>query len=218
MWFLTSWMLVGQGFFFDDTFSCPTIADVNKCKEHICSLPPGDRLNAMSSHANSIIFAFDNKLMICENDFLVPILSSFLYLGSLLGFFVIPYIADNWGRKVGMRISWGIFVVGTLTLGIADSPNMIGLGELLTGFGCNPAITLCYSFINEQVLRAKRQYYGVIIQVFLAIGECTIAFMFMPSYSWRVVIFILFGMVVLTWFSFGYLIESPKFLIGRSKK
>jgi hypothetical protein len=83
---------------------------------------------------------------------------------------------------------------------------MVGMGQLLTGFGCNPAITLCYSFINEQVLRKKRQYYGLIIQVFLAIGEVTIAFMFIPKYSYKVVLFILLGMVVLVWFSLGYLL------------
>lgn len=172
----------------------------------------------MSWHANSIVFAFESKQMICQNDYLNPILTSLLYLGSLLGFFVIPHMADNWGRCIAIRLSWALFAFGVLIIGIADSPNMVGLGQLLTGFGCNPAITLCYSFINQQVLRAKRQYYGVILQIFLAIGECTIAFMFMPNYSWRVVIFILLGMVILNWFLLSYLIESPKFLINRSKK
>lgn len=135
-----------------------------------------------------------------------PVLQSLLYFGSLLGFFVIPYVADNWGRRVAMRISWTFFVVGIIFNCLADSPNMVGMGQLLTGFGCNPAITLCYSFINEQVLRKKRQYYGLIIQVFLAIGEVTIAFMFIPKYSYKVVLFILLGMVVLVWFSLGYLL------------
>lgn len=71
-----------------------------------------------------------------------------LYVGSLLGFFVIPYVADNWGRKISIRISWTLFLFGILANALADSPNMIGLGQLLTGFGCNPAITLCYSFLN----------------------------------------------------------------------
>lgn len=69
-----------------------------------------------------------------------------------------------------MRISWTFFVIGILFNLLADSPNMVGMGQLLTGFGCNPAITLCYSFLNEQVLRKKRQYYGLFIQVSLAIG------------------------------------------------
>jgi hypothetical protein len=47
---------------------------------------------------------------------------------------------------------------------------MIGIGQLLIGFGCNPAITLCYSFLNEQVIGDKRQKYGLFIQIALAIG------------------------------------------------
>lgn len=199
-------MLVGQGFFFDNSYTCNHIEDQEQCKKYICDLSQTERPAALKSHANSIVFAFDREYFICENEYLRPILQSLLYFGSLLGFFVIPYIADNWGRRIAMRISWGIFAIGIIFLSLADSPNMIGMGQLLTGFGCNPAITLCYSFINEQVLRAKRQYYGVIIQVFLAIGECTIAFMFIPDYSWRVVCFILLGLVAATWVSLTYLL------------
>ena len=47
---------------------------------------------------------------------------------------------------------------------------MIGLGQFFTGFGCNPAITLAYSFINEQCLGKSRQLYSIAIQVFLALG------------------------------------------------
>jgi OCT family organic cation transporter-like MFS transporter 4/5 len=78
----------------------------------------------------------------------VPILQSLLYAGSLVGFFVIPYIADNWGRKLGLTISWGFFFFGILFMALADSTNMLALGQFVSGFGCNPAITLCYSFIN----------------------------------------------------------------------
>lgn len=105
-----------------------------------------------------------------------------------------------------MRISWGIFAIGILFIGIADSPHMVGIGQLLTGFGCNPAITLCYSFLNEQVLGSKRQYYGVIIQVLLAIGECTIALVFLPGYGWEVVCYILFSLVVVVLISMTYLV------------
>lgn len=99
-----------------------------------------------------------------------PVLTSLLYAGSLIGFFVIPYVADNWGRRPAMRIAWACFAIGILLITLADAPNMVGMGQLLTGFGCNPAITLCYSFLNEQVLGHKRQNYGLIIQVFFAVG------------------------------------------------
>jgi OCT family organic cation transporter-like MFS transporter 4/5 len=71
-----------------------------------------------------------------------------VFVGSLAGFFVIPYIADNWGRKISIRVSWGIGTLGVLVVALADSANMIGLGYFFAGFGTNPAITLCFSFIN----------------------------------------------------------------------
>jgi len=88
----------------------------------------------------------------------------------LVGFFIFPFLADNWGRKITIKISWIFFILGLIILAIGDSPNMIGLGQFLTGFGCNPAITLAYSFINEQCLRKSRQLYSIGIQVFLALG------------------------------------------------
>lgn len=71
-----------------------------------------------------------------------------LFVGAMFGFFVIPYMADNYGRKLAMRVSWGIGTVAVMIVCIADSPNMIGLGLFLIGFGANPATTLCFSFIN----------------------------------------------------------------------
>lgn len=141
-----------------------------------------------------------------------------LYFGSLVGFFIFPFLADNWGRKITTRISWIFFIVGLLVIGIGDSPNMIGLGQFFAGFGCNPAITLSYSFINEQCLRKSRQYYGIGIQVFLAVGECAIGFLFLPAFSWRYIIFGGLGISILVLFSLSYLSESAKFLISRSKK
>ena len=101
-----------------------------------------------------------------------------IFIGSFLGFFTIPYFADNWGRKIAIRASWMICTVGVAFGAFASSPSMVGIGYFLAGFGANPAITLCYSFINEQCLGRSRQRYGVIIQVSYAIGESTIGLMF----------------------------------------
>jgi OCT family organic cation transporter-like MFS transporter 4/5 len=108
--------------------------------------------------------------MICELDYQATILTSMIYVGSLVGFFVIPHLADNYGRKIMIHISWGICVIGTLLIASAPSPILVGFGFFFSGFGANPAITLNYSFINEQVVGKWRQRYGIIIQVTLGIG------------------------------------------------
>lgn len=94
---------------------------------------------------------------------------------------------------------------------------MVGIGQFLCGFGCYPTLTICYSFLNEQNLRSKRQRYCVIIQLFLAIGGCSIAIVFVPSYDWRSIFYTLFSLMLFTYVLLSKLIESPKFLILKCK-
>lgn len=114
-----------------------------------------------------------------------------MFVGAIFGFFVIPFIADNFGRRLGMRIAWGIGTLSVLLTCLADSPDMIGIGLFLIGFGTNPAITLCFSFINEVCLGKSRQQFGAGVQVAWAIGETTIALVFLTGLSWKAIMFIL---------------------------
>lgn len=108
-----------------------------------------------------------------------------LFFGALIGFFVIPNIADNSGRKGAIRMAWIIGIIAIVATMMADSPRIIGLGFFFLGFGTNPAITLAFSFINEQTLGKARQRYGVGVQIGLAVGEATIALIFLTSLNWR---------------------------------
>lgn len=109
--------------------------------------------------------------MICD-DFggQIPILQSMLFFGALVGFFVIPNIADNYGRKTALRVAWIVGIVSLVATVMADSPRIIGFGLFFIGFGTNPAITLAFSFINEQSLGKSRQRFGVGVQIGLALG------------------------------------------------
>ena len=123
----------------------------------------------IETHADSIVFEFDSFL-ICDEQYVVTVLQSMLFIGSLIGFFVIPTLADNIGRKISIMISWLICSFGVAAISFAFSPNMVAVGYFLAGFGCNPAITLCYSFINENGLGKTKMMFGVAIQIFLAFG------------------------------------------------
>jgi hypothetical protein len=58
LWFLTSWLLLGMSFFFDDSFTCsdPQYSDNAACRAYICSLPPSQRKAEIGSHSLSIAF------------------------------------------------------------------------------------------------------------------------------------------------------------------
>lgn len=143
-----------------------------------------------------------------------------VFIGSLIGFFIIPFIADNLGRKIAIQISWVICTLGVFLLVIANSVALIGIGYFLAGLGSNPAITLCFSFINEQCLYKSRQRYGVFVQIFLALGESTIALMFIPKgeWGWRWVMGVLLAMVIIVNGFLFYLLETPKFLFNKNKQ
>lgn len=116
------------------------------------------------------MFQFEPYLICSDHESTVAILQDMMFVGAIFGFFVIPFIADNFGRRLAMRIAWALGTVSVLLICLADSPNMVGIGLFLVGFGTNPAITLCFSFINEVCLGKSRQRYGVGVQVAWAIG------------------------------------------------
>lgn len=140
-----------------------------------------------------------------------------LFFGALIGFFVIPNIADNSGRKGALRLAW---IVGVISVGltmIADSPQVVAFGLFFIGFGTNPAITLAFSFINEQSLGKSRQRFGVGVQLGLAVGESTIALIFLSELSWRAIMLILLVLFVLAYIPLELCLkETPMYLIEKS--
>lgn len=151
----------------------------------------------------------------CSYDYIVTVLESLVSIGSLLGFFVFPYLADNWGRKKAMHIAWATCTLGILLVATAQEISMMAIGQFLAGFGGNPAITLDYSFINEQSLGKSRQYFSVGIQVSLAIGEALLGLVFFGVSNWRTVSYVLLAPTVIINILLFYLEESPKFMISK---
>lgn len=66
---------------------------------------------------NSLLMEFDPPL-ICEEKGTASLLESLVYMGSLIGFFVFSFIADNYGRKIGLGSAWLMATVGSLLLGV----------------------------------------------------------------------------------------------------
>lgn len=68
LWFLTSWLLLGMSFFFDDSFTCtnPMYSKDADCRAYICGLKADQRKAEIASHSMSIAFEF-NDYMICED-------------------------------------------------------------------------------------------------------------------------------------------------------
>jgi len=59
-----------------------------------------------------------NEPLICDREYISNVLQSLVYFGSLIGFFIFSFVADNYGRKVGQGISWFLAFLGTLIIGV----------------------------------------------------------------------------------------------------
>ena len=63
---------------------------------------------------NSLITEFNDLL--CENESLGTTLKAMVSIGSLIGFFFFSFIADNYGRKLGLGSSWLCASIGAVIL------------------------------------------------------------------------------------------------------
>lgn len=215
-WFLVGWCLLGMEFYFEEVaFDCTgTGVSEHECEEIVCRLDPEQWRLFLPSVPRTITYEW-NPFMLCDYSYIKSLLQALIPVGSLFGFFLFPYFADNKGRKSSLCVSWGCFTVGLLILALANGPIMVGIGQFLVGFGGNPAITLDFSFINEQSLGKSRQYFSIGVQIFFAIAESLLGYVLYWLADWRISIYILLGVAVGVNFLHYFLLETPKFMISR---
>jgi OCT family organic cation transporter-like MFS transporter 4/5 len=72
--------------------------------------------------------------------------SSCTYVGALLGFILVSFFADNFGRKKAMLVSWTICVIGTIIVATSFHIYMAAIGFFFSGFGSDASINICLFF------------------------------------------------------------------------
>ena len=218
-WFVLGWFLLGIGFYFEaKPFDCKAVGvdyDEAACQEFVCTLSEGDWKHFLPNPPNTMAYEWPEYWMVCSNEYIKSILQSLIALGSCIGFFIFPYYADNKGRKITMVVAWGFFTVGVVFTALANGPWMAGIGQFLMGFGGNAAITLDFSFINEQCSGKARQYFSIGVQMFFAISECLVGYVLYWMQNWRYTVYIMLGATVLVNISHYFLIETPKYMMSK---
>ena len=84
----------------------------------------------------------------CEDNYKNTILSSMLGLGSCIGYLFFPMISDNKGPRIALIASWVTGFLGCLIMSLAYDFDIMLVGNIVAGFGINPALTIQYAFIN----------------------------------------------------------------------
>lgn len=62
-------------------------------------------------------------------------LTSIMWIGGILAVPIVPYIADTWGRRIGIVIGCTIMLGGVALVSIGFEVALFAVGRLVLGFG-----------------------------------------------------------------------------------
>lgn len=142
---------------------------------------------------------------------------SALDFGNAVGPLPICYLADRFGRKVGILISSGMYLTSWLLLGIAKVPVLLYIGRFCAGLGKGVTFAVVPMFIGEIASTPIRGALCVVFGVALYVGT-TFEYVVGPMVSFHIMI-LLSGILPLVLFATIPLVpESPYFLLMKGKE
>jgi len=101
---------------------------------------------ALEDNSFSSIATQDNYL--CGNSAIVDVVSSFTYFGAFVGYIVISFFSDNFGRRTSMLVSWGTCTIGTIIVALSTNIYAVAAGLFFCGCGCDASINICFFFFG----------------------------------------------------------------------
>ncbi len=144
-------------------------------------------------------------------------MSSFTYLGAFVGYIVISFFSDNFGRRSSILVSWGICTLGTIIVACSFNIYMVAAGLFLCGCGSDAGINICFFFFGEVVGDEKRQKYSVFVQIFFCLGAMVITAFFFMIESWRInwIALVTTLSIIELFLVFFFVYETPQFLLKK---
>jgi len=144
-------------------------------------------------------------------------------IGSIISFFITPYVADKYGRKLAIAIGCAIMVVGGCVSAFCNGYGMFIAGRFLLGFG-NSFAQMCSPMLLTELCHP--QHRGPITAVYNCLwnlGALLVAWIgWGTSYidndwSWRSITFlqILPSLIQLTFI--WWIPESPRWLMSKDR-
>lgn len=153
--FATGTVLLSPSFLFmNDQYACEEMGLlVPDCKKAVCEIDdPELRKTYFAKNKDNIkSAASDYGPFMCEDEYLLDIIKSGPYFGSLIGYFLSSFIAGNVGRKKLMTISLGISSVGSVLAVAGFNLTMVVIGVILSGMGINVACGMSFCYLAETV-------------------------------------------------------------------
>ena len=142
-------------------------------------------------------------------------------IGGPFGAIAAGKIVDKRGRRSGMAMVIYMFLLGGLIQTFARNMIYITIARFIVGFASGFSSVLVPIYLGELAPPTLRGTLGTLTQFCLVIGifaSDLLAFPFATEHKWRILFSVtpLSGIILL--FCFPFLIESPRWLLGRDRK
>lgn len=157
--------------------------------------------------------------LICGAGTWVPFASTIFFTGMLISGVVVPILGDSRGRRLSLLCS--IFITTASVISLGFSPNIIvaccfflGAG---IGFSGIEIVSLVYS--TEISGKRFRNHSMTILQIFWAISQVLLGFIFRFVDYWRYIFIAAIGVPCLLCFIAGWYIldETPSYLVSHGQ-
>lgn len=126
-----------------------------------------------------------------------------------MGYIVLSFISDNYGRKKSLLISWFSAIIGILLLFY-----YIHVGLVLILVGSESSIRICLIILSEIASNSIRQKYSIGLMISFGVAGIGVGVIYYLIDDWVAVnIFLLFFSLISFFFLCYYLEEMTKFVI-----
>ena len=135
------------------------------------------------------------------------------HIGTIIGFFIVSFLADIYGRKTIIKNSCIGGAFSLTVVALSSTITMLCIAMLCTGIlfagMFHTSFILCCETINSKSRNSYLAFYFIIISIFAAI----FSLLYSIEGLWRYLILFSASLVLLQAFLMDYIFESPRFLL-----
>ncbi|SPO01693.1 related to hexose transporter protein [Cephalotrichum gorgonifer] len=174
-------------------------------------------------HEHGNVFWKDEKGEYQKDANLLGIMVNMFNIGSIISFFITPYVADRFGRKPTIMIGCCIMILGAFVSAFTNGYGMWLAGRFLLGFGNSPA-QMCSPMLLTEICHP--QHRGPLTAVYNCLwnlGSLLVSVIAWGSsqtqndWSWRSITLIQALPSIAQLCGIWWIPESPRFLISKDK-
>lgn len=155
---------------------------------------------------------------VCERDSYQATAQSIFFLGSIMGGFLVGWLADRFGRLPGAIVSNLFGCVGGIATIFAKNFTEFSICRFLTGFAYDNCMMMVYILVLEYTAPKYRTLMAnTTFALFYALGACVLPWIALACGHWKTLSLatsIPLALVVLTPF---FVPESPRWLLSKGR-